>query len=1041
MGVHGLWEIVEPTSKPVRLESLEDKRLAVDASIWIYQFLKAVRDTKGDALQYSHVIGFFRRICKLLYFGIKPVFVFDGAVSPLKRETINKRKEIRQGKRDSAAKTAKKILALQLQQSVEKKEPVSIDTSSPLGKNYRGNDEWELPKIEGFKYNKSDGRIASVKEFQAVIDNVDDELDGIDLDSINPASKEFDNLPKSTQYIILNALRLKSRLRMGYSKEQLEHIFPNSMEFSKFQIDMVKRRNFFTQKLIDSTGLHGESTLLNGKIASEKNKEYKLIRSDNGWALSLQNDDGSSVKKAINLEDEDESDEDDEDDIKWEEVDTKTREREDTAPDYSIRASLLTTTSKLKELNSFGGKAFLDTKNHTLTSRFYQSPYKNIVENISDFSSSDDDDDGEETSSNMVATSKNINTNGGLKVSLEAKLQDIEDASSDSDYTTFVKETKQMEKMQKSNIESTELPKTITTVHEDASIMALNNSAATIENTKETVNNQNCNLLHKISALSKGNISPDNCQEPMNGVSTKTSLSPTFIPSNKETLILPKDKDSTLRQNFNTVSTYDENKNCDNSTDNTDSHNSDINDVTTSKNEYKPVPSWFGENPISNIKNIHDTVGGEEPSFLFGSHSISAQSKEQKKNLLPSVVELSMVNEDPDNHEDEINHSFDENKEKMHNIGQGTKNKVEVTPKCIKNNKESTPHSNSGTPNLPLVEVQKHDDKVFDYDFFEDDEEALVQQLEEEENEYNNFFKPALTNASAETGTFLSKEDLYDQAKRDKRDADEVTTTMIYEVQQLLSCFGIPYITAPMEAEAQCAELLNLKLVDAIATDDSDIFLFGGDKVFRKMFNEKHYVEYYSLDTIAAKLGLDRHKMIELAQLLGSDYTTGIKGIGPVSGVEILATFGSLEQFYKWYTEGQLNPDVIKKETGLERKLRKALTRNQIDLDSKMSPKAMVEDAYLNPVVDKDETSFVWGNPDLDQLRTLLNQTANWSKKKADEVLIPLIQSINKRKKENHNKQRRLTEFFPTKVDSSINNLGRRLKEATAQLKKKQRTK
>ena len=92
MGVTGLWNVVHPCARPIKIETLNKKRLAVDASIWIYQFLKAVRDKEGNALRNSHVVGFFRRICKLLYLGIKPVFVFDGGAPMLKRQTIAARK-------------------------------------------------------------------------------------------------------------------------------------------------------------------------------------------------------------------------------------------------------------------------------------------------------------------------------------------------------------------------------------------------------------------------------------------------------------------------------------------------------------------------------------------------------------------------------------------------------------------------------------------------------------------------------------------------------------------------------------------------------------------------------------------------------------------------------------------------------------------------------------------------------------------------------------------------------------------------------------
>ena len=119
MGVTQLWSVLQPAARPTRLETLNRKRLAVDASIWIYQFLKAVRDKEGEALRNSHVVGFFRRICKLLFFGIKPVFVFDGGAPTLKRQTIINRKRRKEGRRDDATRTAGRLLAIQMQRMAE----------------------------------------------------------------------------------------------------------------------------------------------------------------------------------------------------------------------------------------------------------------------------------------------------------------------------------------------------------------------------------------------------------------------------------------------------------------------------------------------------------------------------------------------------------------------------------------------------------------------------------------------------------------------------------------------------------------------------------------------------------------------------------------------------------------------------------------------------------------------------------------------------------------------------------------------------------
>lgn len=47
------------------------------------------------------------------------------------------------------------------------------------------------------------------------------------------------------------------------------------------------------------------------------------------------------------------------------------------------------------------------------------------------------------------------------------------------------------------------------------------------------------------------------------------------------------------------------------------------------------------------------------------------------------------------------------------------------------------------------------------------------------------------------------------------RQVRSVSDEMVLECQELLALFGIPYITSPMEAEAQCAALniLGMKFV------------------------------------------------------------------------------------------------------------------------------------------------------------------------------------------------------------------------------------
>lgn len=161
MGVQGLWSLLQPVARPVTLETLRDKRLAIDASMWIYQFQMATRDKKtGDTLQGAHIsasfrvprpepgltltslvllhnaVGTFRRIMKLVFYGIKPVFVFDGAAPSLKKRTLvrkplfltdgcssltlslsylqEKRRKRKSGAGRDLAKTARELLSAQL---------------------------------------------------------------------------------------------------------------------------------------------------------------------------------------------------------------------------------------------------------------------------------------------------------------------------------------------------------------------------------------------------------------------------------------------------------------------------------------------------------------------------------------------------------------------------------------------------------------------------------------------------------------------------------------------------------------------------------------------------------------------------------------------------------------------------------------------------------------------------------------------------------------------------------------------------------------
>lgn len=60
----------------------------LDVSIWLHQAIKGMHDTHGAPVTAAHLLILFHRLCKLLFYKIKPVFVFDGGVPALKHSTM-----------------------------------------------------------------------------------------------------------------------------------------------------------------------------------------------------------------------------------------------------------------------------------------------------------------------------------------------------------------------------------------------------------------------------------------------------------------------------------------------------------------------------------------------------------------------------------------------------------------------------------------------------------------------------------------------------------------------------------------------------------------------------------------------------------------------------------------------------------------------------------------------------------------------------------------------------------------------------------------
>ncbi|XP_017584006.1 PREDICTED: DNA repair protein complementing XP-G cells isoform X2 [Corvus brachyrhynchos] len=281
---------------------------------------------------------------------------------------------------------------------------------------------------------------------------------------------------------------------------------------------------------------------------------------------------------------------------------------------------------------------------------------------------------------------------------------------------------------------------------------------------------------------------------------------------------------------------------------------------------------------------------------------------------------------------------------------------------------------------------------------------------------------------SAEQNTLQS------QKQQQERVAASVTGQMFLESQELLRLFGIPYIEAPMEAEAQCAILDLTDQTSGTITDDSDVWLFGARHVYKNFFSQNKYVEYYQYVDFQNQLGLDRSKLINLAYLLGSDYTEGIPNVGFVTAMEILNEFPGhglepLLKFAEWWNEAQKNKKLRPnpRDTKVKKKLR------ELELYSGF-PNPAVAEAYLKPVVDESRGSFTWGKPDVEQIREFCKDHFGWTRTKIDGILLPVMKQLNLQQT-----QLRIDSFFRLEQHEKQAIKSQRLRRAVTCLKRKEK--
>lgn len=1148
MGVTGLWTVLQPCARPVKIETLNKKRLAIDASIWIYQFLKAVRDKEGNALRNSHVVGFFRRICKLLFFGIKPVFVFDGGAPTLKRETIGSRKARREGRREDAVRTAGKLLGLQMRRRAEEEErrrreerddgrrradehkeeellPENLVYVDELqmtaqervqNRQFKKTDAYHLPALDAGLAEMgapNDPRVMSHEELEEYARqfHTGEDVNFYDFSKIDFNGPFFMSLPASDRYNILNAARLRSRLRMGYSKDQLDTMFPDRMAFSRFQIERVKERNELTQRLMNINGMNGEDAMYGtnggGRVAGEKGKEYVLVKNDGvegGWALGVvSNKREGERNKPIDVDDfgkpaTQEDDDDGWEDDGFEDVPIEGLNRLPKLPPGAPPQSNGNEPDEVIKQR----QALYKARQKAASGRTLEaSPDAEEIDSL--FVPQITVDDGKHAGGNAeddlfedvphLNTEEDDDLDRAIALSLEQP-----EASPPADEPTTVpshdylgpNSNKPLEFNQKNAKAGRSFAHSWNARARDAAPMPFIDDSDGEEsaNTHLAVEDFSHNMRNPQSEPNTFSFSrPSGTEEPFADLSTLTNPKPVslkqppifdgplpFESLNLGTSILGKKKRNPVGEEaggFEKPSTQEKEQTA------------------------QPLPPWFSGN-VQNVNATLTRLNGAQFEEDIADPAVTSVENHRtlKKQVTGEVIDIDAPEEGNEEEVIELESSSDDGNDvimgnvlpidselRMENvadlvraeppqsnqphdksdIGQDSASKASAktpvdvasdsevpieweesdledqsskrnnvpapvvpsvgnlqTPPEFENPAEpqpsaASPINNEVTiPSIPQGESTLDALPVDDEDDYSDPEEAeLMQQLAIEAEEHARFASTLNSKSQLQNAEDYEAElrRLRNQQKKDRRDADEVSHIMVTECQQLLKLFGLPYVTAPMEAEAQCAELVSLGLVDGIVTDDSDIFLFGGTRVYKNMFNQAKFVECYLSSDLEKEYSLDRHKLIRIAHLLGSDYTDGLPSVGPVTALEILSEFDTLEDFSQWWSQVQLGQKLTAEDAA--NPFRRKFKRNASKLFlPAVFPDKRVDHAYLHPDVDSDPSPFAWGVPDLDALRSFLMATIGWTQERTDEVLVPVIKDMNRR--ENEGTQANITQFF-----------------------------
>jgi len=110
--------------------------------------------------------------------------------------------------------------------------------------------------------------------------------------------------------------------------------------------------------------------------------------------------------------------------------------------------------------------------------------------------------------------------------------------------------------------------------------------------------------------------------------------------------------------------------------------------------------------------------------------------------------------------------------------------------------------------------------------------------------------------------------------------SSNITKKDIQNCKKLLDLMGIPYVDSPSEADAQLGYLYKNGIIDYVITEDSDIIIYGANKIIRNFKSSALTCDLLNMDIFYEKTNITQKNLAQIAIILGCDYYPGIKGVG-----------------------------------------------------------------------------------------------------------------------------------------------------------------